>query len=113
MKYQNTLKDNNINIFMKNKISNNISNKIEDILFCQLTPNVKNMIEFNIDKKIIVKIIKEFIHKYDYLKQDKIDSIYSLISVNIDEIKKLKEENQKELLSNSYNINKDKEEEKK
>ena len=113
MKYQNTLKDNNINIFMKNKISNNISNKIEDILFCQLTPNVKNMIEFNIDKKIIVKIIKEFIHKYDYLKQDKIDSIYSLISDNIDEIKKLKEENQKELLSNSYNINKDKEEEKK
>ena len=110
MKYQNTLKDNNINIFMKNNISNNISNKIEDILFCQLTPSVKNMVEFNIDKKIIVKIVEEFIHKYDYLKQDKIDNIYSLISDNKDEIKNLKEENQKELLLDSYNIKKDKKE---
>ena len=107
MKYQNNLKDNNINIFMKNNISKNLSNKIEDILFCQLTPSVRNMVEFNIDKKIIVKIIEEFIHKYDYLKQEKIDSIYNLISDNKEEIQKLKEENQKKLLFNSYNIKND------
>ena len=107
MKYQNNLKDNNINIFMKNNISKNLSNKIEDILFCQLTPSVRNMVEFNIEKKIIVKIIEEFIHKYDYLKQEKIDSIYNLISDNKEEIQKLKEENQKKLLFNSYNIKND------
>ena len=65
------------------------------------------MVEFNIDKKIIVKIIEEFIHKYDYLKQEKIDSIYNLISDNKEEIQKLKEENQKKLLFNSYNIKND------
>ena len=103
MKYQNVIKDKNINIFMKNNIPENISKRIEEILFSQLIPSINNMVEFSIDKKIIIKITEEFIHKYDYLKQNKIDSIYNIISDNKEEIEKLKEEIKKGIISNQKN----------
>ena len=37
MRYQNNLQDKNINIFMKNNIPDNISNKLDELLFAQLT----------------------------------------------------------------------------
>ena len=101
LRYQNILKEQNINIFMNNNIPSYIENKKEEILFAQLAPNINNMIEFKVDKKIILKITEEFIHKYDYLKQKKIDTIYNLISDNKEEIKKIKEEIQNENLLKS------------
>ena len=93
LKFQNfELKKNlDIDIFEKKNITENISNIIEELLFAQLLTTVNNMIEFKNDKKKIVKIVDAFIHKYDYMKQEKIDSIYILIG-NEEEIKKIKKE---------------------
>ena len=104
MKYQNNLQDKNINIFMKNNIPVNISNKLDELLFAQLIPNIKIMVEFNVDKKIIIKIMDEFIHKYDYLNKDHINSLYNIISMNKEEIEKLKKEIRSEFILNSNKL---------
>ena len=109
MKYQNNLQDKNINIFMKNNIPVNISNKLDELLFAQLIPNIKIMVEFNVDKKIIIKIMDEFIHKYDYLNKDHINSLYNIISMNKEEIEKLKKEIKSEFILNSNKLDKIKE----
>ena len=104
MKLQQRLEDKNINIFMKNNIPTKISNKTEELLFAQLVPCINNMVQFNVDKKITVKVIEEFIHKYDYLGKKNIDTIYNFLSNDKDEIKKLKENYKK----NIKNLNKNK-----
>ena len=100
MRYQNNLQDKNINIFMKNNIPVNISNKLDELLFAQLIPNIKIMVEFNVDKKIIIKIMNEFIHKYDYLNKDHINTLYNIISKNKEEIEKLKKKIRSEFILN-------------
>ena len=100
MRYQNNLQDKNINIFMKNNIPVNISNKLDELLFAQLIPNIKIMVEFNVDKKIIIKILNEFIHKYDYLNKDHINTLYNIISKNKEEIEKLKKKIRSEFILN-------------
>ena len=104
MRYQNNLQDKNINIFMKNNIPVNISNKLDELLFAQLIPNIKIMVEFNVDKKIIIKIMNEFINKYDYLNKDHINTLYNIISKNKEEIEKLKKEIRSEFILNSNNL---------
>ena len=102
LKLQKNYEKQNINIFMKNNISKKMSDKIEELLFAQIAPSINNMIEFNIDKYIIVKIFEEIIIKYDYLGQDKIDCIYNLISNDRQEIEKIKNEIKKQ--NNILNI---------
>ena len=97
IKYQNMNKEKNINVFMKNNVSGNIGNKIGEILFSQLIPHINNMIELNIDKKLIARICEEFINKYDYLNQSNIDILYGLISQDPEEINKLREEAKREI----------------
>ena len=97
IKYQNMNKEKNINVFMKSNISDNIGNKIGEILFSQLVPHINNMNELNIDKKLIARVCEEFINKYDYLNQSNIDILYSLISQDPEEINKLREEAKREI----------------
>jgi len=105
VKYQNMNKEKNINVFMKNNISNNIGNKIGEILFSQLIPYVNNMIDLNIDKKLIARVVEEFINKYDYLNQSNIDILYGLISQDPEEINKLREEAKREISLKYINKN--------
>ena len=104
LKFQNFVNKKNmdIDIFEKKNITDKISIMLEELLFAQLLTTVNNMIEFNMNKKKIVKIVEEFIHKYDYMKKDKIDSIYILIG-NEEEIKKIKEEMKKDSILNIEN----------
>ena len=95
-------KNNGVDIFEKKNITNNISYLLEDLMFAQLLTTVNNMIEFNIDKKKIVKIVEIFINKYDYMKEEKINSIYILIG-DEEEIGKIKEEIKKDLMLNKDN----------
>ena len=61
-KYQENNKEINLNIFMENNISPNIVNNVAEILFSQLIPNINNMVELNVDKKIIARMCEEFIN---------------------------------------------------
>jgi hypothetical protein len=51
IKYQNSHKEKDLNIFMNNKISDKTQDKIGELLFSQLMPSVNNMIELNVEKK--------------------------------------------------------------
>ena len=60
-KYQENNKEINLNIFMENNISPNIVNNVAEILFSQLIPNINNMVELNVDKKLIAKCVKNLL----------------------------------------------------
>ena len=77
--------DNKVNI---NKM------KINDFLFMQLVPYIKNMKDFHIDDRIIIKIIDEFLIKYDYKKEEGYGKLFIFINNDINEIEKLRKEYQ-------------------
>ena len=64
--------------------------KIQEILFSSLLPNISIMSDLNIDKRIILKIIDEFLTKYNYLEEHNINNLYALISNDNQEISKLR-----------------------
>ena len=101
-KYQDINKEKNLNIFMKSNVSGNIAKNVAEILFSQLMPSITNMVELNVDKKLIASICEEFINKYNYLDQNNIDILYSAISQNKEEINSLREEAKREV-SLKYN----------
>ena len=77
--------DNSVNI---NKM------KINEFLFSQLVPYIKNMKDFNIDDRIIIKIIDEFLEKYNYIKEEGYGDLFIFINNDLDEIEKLRKEYQ-------------------
>ena len=87
-------------VFIANELDtemnkNNITNRHKrDIVFTQLVTYCQNIKEFNIDDRIIVKIMDEFLKKYDYIDKNKSMPIYTFINDNMDEIEKLRKEYQ-------------------
>jgi len=96
VKYQDINKERNLNIFMNNNVSDSIAKNINEILFSQLMPHINNMVELNVDKKLIVRVYEEFINKYNYLSQNNIDALYSVISQDKEEMNSLREEAKRE-----------------
>ena len=105
IKYQNIHKEKDLNIFMKNNISDKSQDKVGELLFSQLMPSINNMIELGIEKKIIARVCEEFINKYNYLNQNNIDILYSLISQDSDEIINLRKEAKREISLKYTNMN--------
>ena len=101
-KYQDINKEKNLNIFMKCNVSGHMAKNVAEILFSQLMPHITNMVELNVDKKLIVRICEEFINKYNYLDQNNIDILYSVICQDKEEINSLREEAKREI-SLKYN----------
>ena len=50
------------------------------------------MIDFGIDKRIILTITDEFVEKYNYLSPDNLENLFSMISHDKEEIEKLRKE---------------------
>ena len=71
-----------IDSVLKNEFNKNNANKLKksDLLFTQLIPFVNNMNEFNIDNRIIIKVIDEFLIKYNYKDLVKSDEIFAMIN---------------------------------
>ena len=66
--------------------------KISNICFSQLLPYANNMKEFYMDMRMILKIIDEFVEKYN-IKKEIADTIYKgLISDKLEEIEKMRKE---------------------
>ena len=68
--------------------------RVREILFSCLLSHLSNMMEFFIDKKIVLKIIDEFINKYQYLDDINKNNLYALISADQEVILKLRKEYQ-------------------
>ena len=85
-----------IDSVLKNEFNKNNANKLKksDLLFTQLMPFVNNMNEFNIDNRIIIKVIDEFLIKYNYKDLVKSDEIFAMIIKDKNEIHKLRKEYQ-------------------
>jgi hypothetical protein len=67
--YKDFLKTNNINYVDSSdglEINQRLKNKLSYIIFSQLLPYIKNMIDFDIDKENLIKIIEFFKEKYKY-----------------------------------------------
>ena len=82
------LENNNTNIPQKYK------GRVKEILFSCLLTQISNIIDLQIDKKIILKLLDGFINKYQYLDEKRINELYDIISPNKEEIIKLREEYQ-------------------
>jgi len=80
---------------------------INYILLTHLLTNVNNMIGFNLDIRIIIKIIDEISEIYNYLNEDSYNTIFTLLGCNKEQIemyrKEIKENNN---LKNQINNNK-------
>ena len=82
----------NFDIEKNTNITPKMKTKLNDVVFTQLIPCVSNMIDFQIDKRIILKIADEFSQKYNYLSTKNLDNLISLISKDKEEIEKLRKE---------------------
>ena len=91
-RFEKVFPDLNFNIEQNINVTKRIKTKLNDVVFSQLLTFTSNMIDFGIDKRIVVKIVDEFIEKYNYLSIKNIESLYSLISSDKEEIEKLRKE---------------------
>ena len=83
---------NKLDIEKNTNITPKMKTKLNDVVFTQLLPCVSNMIDFQIDKRIILKITDEYTQKYNYLSNKNLDNLLSLISKDKEEIEKLRKE---------------------
>ena len=63
-----------------------------DLLLTQLLPYINNMKEFGLGTGIIIKIVDEYIEKYNYLKEENKKTIFSLICDDYNEVEKYRKE---------------------
>ena len=99
----------NFDIEKNTKITPKMKTKLNDIVFTQLLPCISNMIDFQIDKRIILKIADEYTKKYNYLSDKNLDNLISLISKDKEEIEKLRKEYSPSLeqINITHNTNKE------
>ena len=57
----------------------NKNNKYSDFMLTQMLPFINNMLDFNMDKNIIIKIVEYFKDKYNYFSENDLGIIMSLI----------------------------------
>ena len=94
-------------------IPNRIKRKLDEIVFSQLLSFITNLNDFEIDKRVILKIADEFIQKYKYLSESNIEGIYQIISKDKDDLDKLRKEYDASLESEIIEIKDEKSESKK
>ena len=66
--------------------------QINDLLHSQFMPYIKNMKEFKIDDRIIIKIIDELLEKYNYSENKKYGPLFIFVNNDPKEIEKLRKE---------------------
>jgi hypothetical protein len=91
-RFQKVYSENNFNVEENINITKKIKDKLNEVVFSQLITFITNMQDFEIDKRIMVKIIDEFIEKFNYLSDKNKQSIFEIISHDIEEIEKLRKE---------------------
>ena len=74
-----------------NKDDLQISNYFK-VLIAQLITYINNMIEFNIDKRIIIKIVDEFLKQYNYPNKNGYGSLFFMIDEDPTMIERLRTE---------------------
>ena len=86
--------------------------KLGEVVFSNLLTFASNMKSFEIDKRIIVKIMDEFIEKYNYISEGNKQLIYQMIIqekegdfINDNDLEKLRQEYDISLENDNLNNN--------
>ena len=69
-----------------------INTKISDVLFSQLLPSITNMLEVTKKNMYAIEIIESFHEKYTYLTEEKMETLFSLIKAEKEEIDRMRNE---------------------
>lgn len=72
-------------------VPKNALKKVSEVMYSQMLPYINNMMELEIDKRLITKVIDEFLQKYNYLDEGSIEVIFSLVCTNgenVDDLRK-------------------------
>ena len=91
-RFESSNPDLNLNLEKNENIPSHLKPKIKEIFFTTLLPNISNMLDLTIDKRIMVKVIDEFIDKYKYLDEANINDLFAMISPDSNEISKFRKE---------------------
>ena len=91
-RFESVFPDSNINVEKNINITKKIKEKLNEVVFSQLLTYASNMKDFEFDKRVILKIIDEFIQKYNYLSKNNLDNIYAIITQGEEDIEKIRKE---------------------
>ena len=91
-RFQSNYMDGTINLEEEKNITKKVKDKLGEVIFSQLLPFTSNMLDLDMDKRIVLKIVDEFIEKYNYISQGSKESIFGLISNDQSEIEKYRKE---------------------
>ena len=91
-RFEKTFYDTNFNVELNINLTDKVKDKLNEVVFSQLLPFISNMIDFGIDKRIVLKVVDEFKEKYNYLSPSNLETLYQLISKNMEEIEILRKE---------------------
>ena len=106
-RFEKTFPETNFNVEQNINLTQRVKNKLNEVVFSQLLPFVSNMVDFGIDKRIVLKIADDFTKKYNYMTPSNYDSLMGIISNDKGEIEKLRKEYNQSL--EPYLINKEEE----
>ena len=95
-----------INISKNKNIYEKIKGKIGEVLFTQLLPYTRNMIEFQIEKKYIIKVIDNIVNTYNYMNKSHLDAIYNLVCDKKEELEIIKKEMMDDKTLENFTLNK-------
>ena len=85
----------NLNLINNNAhLGKKFEGRVREILFSCLLSHISNMMELQFDKRIVTKILDEYINKYQYLDENSKKELYLIISTDQEEILKLRKEYQ-------------------
>ena len=91
-RFEKTFPETIFNVEQNINLTQKVKNKLSEVVFSQLLPFISNMLDFGIDKRIVLKISDEFKEKYNYMTPSNLQALYGIISSNKDEIEKFRKE---------------------
>ena len=112
LRFEKVFPDANFSVENNVNLNKKVMEKLNEVVFSQLLTFISNMGDFEIDKRIILKIVDECIEKYNYLSKANIDGLYELITEGKLDIEQLRKEYSPSLEEELINKNKSESEEK-
>ena len=91
-RFEKTFPETIFNVEQQINITQKVKEKLNEVIFSQLLPFISNMMDFGIDKRLVLKVADEFKEKYNYMNQNNLDTLYGLICSNKEELEKLRKE---------------------
>jgi hypothetical protein len=84
----------NLDVKLKDnpELSKKTKSKVTEVMFSCLVPYTNNMVELNVDKRIILKLLDEILEKYKYMDDVSKLSLMKFISNNPEDIEKMRKE---------------------